>query len=91
MRHHPVAIALVALAITSMMIGCATPPPTSSEVGEQEVRNGRISFIEALQIESDEHMGLGWIRITQPPNLDLRVGDDVRIEGTGSGGRVVRR
>ena len=150
MRHHPVAIALIALATASMMIGCASPPPASSQVGEQEVRTGRISRIEAVQIESDQHMGLGLVLggiaggvlghqfgggtgqtvatvagtlggavagqaaqnkyaqprpgqhvivtlsngvgvgITQPPNPDLHAGDNVRIEGTGAGARVVR-
>jgi hypothetical protein len=37
-------------------------------------------------------LGNGYeIGITQPVNPDLRVGDPVRIEGSGTNARVVRR
>jgi outer membrane lipoprotein SlyB len=48
------------------------------------------------QRQSGQHilvdLGNGYeVGITQPADLDLRVGDPVRIEGSGSDARVVRR
>src|SRR5262245_37826955 len=134
------------LTFASALVACAGPPP--APVGETEVRNGRIARIDAVQIESNEHMGLGAViggiaggvighqfgggtgrdvatvagalaggfggakvaqatdkvhgqhitvklgngvsvGITQPTDPNLRVGDSVRIDGSGTSARVV--
>jgi outer membrane lipoprotein SlyB len=120
-------------------------------MGEEEVRAGRITRIDPVSIESEQHMGLGMVLggiaggvlghqfgggtgqtvatvagtlggvvaghavqkkyeqprpgehiivtltngvavgITQPADPGLHVGDNVRIDGSGSAARVVRR
>ena len=138
------------LLLAALLASCAAPPP-ATPLGEQEVRTGRIARIDPVQIESEQHMGLGMVLggiaggvlghqfgggtgqtvatvagtlggalagqaaqnkyerprpgqhivvtlnngvavgITQPADPDLRVGDNVRIDGSGSAARVVRR
>lgn len=131
-------------AILALAAGCVQSPP----LGETQVRYGRISRIDNVQIDTPAHMGIGAIiggvaggvlghqfgagsgrdvatvagalagaaagsavqsnaekqpgqhiivqlnngvavGITQPSS-GLRVGDDVRIEGSGTSARVVR-
>ena len=139
---------ILAGVVTVLLVaGCAQSPT----LGETEVRQGRITRIDAVSIEGDHQLGLGAIiggiaggvlghqigggtgqtvatiagvlaggavgqgvqnryaerrpgqhilvdlgsgyevGITQPVNPDLRVGDPVRIEGSGSNARVLRR
>ena len=47
---------LYGLALAALLSACASPAPS---VGEAEVRYGRITRIDAVQIESDAHLGLG--------------------------------
>jgi outer membrane lipoprotein SlyB len=131
--------------LLSLLAACAASP----SVGEQEVRYGRITRIDAVQIDSDDQLGLGAIigavaggvignqfgegsgnavstvagvlaggvageqvqkrvqkqagqhiiiklnngvtvGITQPADAALRVGDAVRIDGSGNAARVIR-
>lgn len=135
---------ILAAALT-LLTACAQQP----QVGEQEVRYGRISRIDAVQIDSDDQLGLGAIigaiaggvighqfgagsgrdvatvagvlaggvagekaqtriqkqagqhiivtlnngvavGITQPADPGLKVGDAVRIDGSGNNARVLR-
>ena len=135
------------LVVAAALAGCAQAPPS---VGEAEVRYGRVTRIDAVQIESDAHLGLGAVigsvaggvlghqigggtgkdvatvagalaggvagaqvqkntekrpgqhiivevgngvavGITQPADPNLRVGDKVRIDGSGNDARVVRQ
>ncbi|MFZ4284995.1 glycine zipper 2TM domain-containing protein [Variovorax sp. HJSM1_2] len=134
------------LALTALLVACAQPGPAA---GEAQVRYGRINRIDAVQIESEAHLGLGAViggvaggvlghqfgggtgrdvatvagalaggvagaqveknqvkqpgqhiivqlndgvavGITQAADPNLRVGDRVRIDGSGNGARVVR-
>lgn len=134
------------VAVVAVLAACAQPGPAP---GESEVRYGRINRIDAVQIESDAHLGLGAVigsvaggvlghqfgggngrdvatvagalaggfagaqveknnekrpgqhiivqlnngvavGITQATDPNLRVGDSVRIDGTGNSARVVR-
>jgi len=139
---------ILTLVLVGALLACAAPPP-AAPVGETDVRYGRIVKIDAVQIESDDHMGLGAViggiaggvighqfgggtgrdvatvagalaggfggakvaqktdrrpgqhitvklgngvsvGITQPSDPNLHVDDNVRIDGTGTGARVVR-
>lgn len=137
---------LAAVVTVFLVAGCAQSP----SMGETEIRQGRITYIDPVSIEGDHQLGLGAIiggiaggvighqigggtgqtvatiagvlaggavgqgvqnrygerrpgqhimvdlgngyevGITQPADPDLRVGDRVRIEGSGAGARVVR-
>jgi outer membrane lipoprotein SlyB len=133
-------------ALALVLAACASASPP---VGESEVRFGRITRIDAVQVESEAHLGLGAViggiaggvlghqigggsgrdvatvagvlaggaagaqvqkkaetrpgqhiivklgngvsvGVTQPADPNLRVGDNVRIDGTGNDARVVR-
>ena len=147
-------LALVAtLTLAISLVGCAQPPggePTTSQLGAEEIRFGRVIRIQPVELTGDHQLGVGavvgaaagvalgsvigagtgrdvamvlgaigggvagnyvqnkyvdrqpgqhitvqvsngvLVAITQPANPDIRVGDQVKITGSGMNTRVVR-
>ena len=81
----------------ALIAACASAPPAGTSV-----HYGRVAHVDAVTVEGEHHLGIGAIvgavaggvdngvSVTQATDPVFRVGDRVRVDGSGNEARVVR-